>query len=417
VTQRRWVVGVTAVALIALLAFIFTARRSSPIEVQAEPVVRRPVFRSYVTASGEIVATRYANIGSSAMGRIVSLAVKEGERVAAGQLLARIDPVQASSAADAARAEVMALRAEVEAAGEQRQAATAEVAFARAVSADRQRVLSRLSDLNAEGLVPLADLDAARAGAETAEAQLAAAEAALRRAQQAREAAAGRLARSRADAERARDTLAKTEVASPIDGIVTRLSVQEGEMVVVGIQNQPGTILMTVSDLSAINAEVKVAEAEVLRLSLGSPADVTLEALPGSAFAGQVVEIGASALPALGTGAAVREFRVVIRLQEPAPGLRPGLTCDADILVGERTNALTVPLQAVVPREIDGRERTGVFVVNNGLARFVPVETGLIGGLEIEIDGLDEGTPIVVGPFQTLRELQSGDRVRVSSER
>ena len=179
-------------------------------------------------------------------------------------------------------------------------------------------------------------------------------------------------------------------------------------MVVVGVQNQPGSILMTVSDLSAINAEVKVAEADVLRLKTDNPATVSLEAAGCRTFPGRVVEIGASALPQVGTQAAAREFRVKVRLSGDTSALRPGLTCDAEILVAEKTNVLTVPLQAVVQRG----DATGVFVVQNDVATFTPVTSGIIGGLSIEVGGLAEGATIVAGPFQALRELTDGTRVR-----
>jgi HlyD family secretion protein len=210
--------------------------------------------------------------------------------------------------------------------------------------------------------------------------------------------------------------LSKTEIVSPIDGVVTRLRVREGEMVVIGIQNQPGTTLMTISDLSAINAEVKVAEADVLRLAIGQRTSVTLEALPGQRFPGHVVEIGASALPATGTGAAAREFKVVVRLDHVEARLRPGLTCDVEIVTSERHDVLTVPLQSVVLRggAAQETERSGVFVVADGRAVLTPVSAGVIGGLDIEVSGVDEGTPIVVGPYQVLRELSDGAFVRVS---
>jgi HlyD family secretion protein len=179
-------------------------------------------------------------------------------------------------------------------------------------------------------------------------------------------------------------------------------------MVVVGIQNQPGTILMTISDLSAVNAEVKVAEADVLRLALGNRAKVSLEAAGGRSFPGRVVEIGASALPQVGTQAAAREFRVRVRLDGDVSTLRPGLTCDAEILVAEREQVLTLPLQAVVQRGGD----TGVYVITDGAATFTPVTTGIIGGLAIEVSGVAEGATVVAGPFQTLRELADGARVR-----
>ena len=180
-------------------------------------------------------------------------------------------------------------------------------------------------------------------------------------------------------------------------------------MVVVGIQNQPGTTLMTISDLRQIDAEVKVAEADVLRVGVGQAATVVLEALPGRTFRGKVVEVGASALPVSGTGAAAREFKVVVRLDDTEPGLRPGLTCDADIVTSERANVLTVPLQGVVLRPgPDGVDRTGVFVIKDGTAAFLPVKAGVIGGLDMEVSGLAEGESVVVGPYQTLRDLQDG---------
>ena len=237
----------------------------------------------------------------------------------------------------------------------------------------------------------------------------------MRRSEQAVAAAEHRMAQGRADESRAKDVLAKTRIEAPIAGVITRLNVQEGEMVVMGVQNQPGTILLTISDLAAVQAEVKVAEADVLRLALSDPATVTLEAAPGEAFSGHVVEIGASAIPQTGTQVAAREFKTVVRLDGGADRLRPGLTCDVEILVEERRNVVVVPLQAVVERPApDGTRRAGVFVVRNDTASFVPLaRTGIIGGLDIEVEGLAEGSRIVAGPIQTLREL--ADNARITS--
>lgn len=405
--MRRLLIALAVLSLI-VVGYVSRDRGPQATEVEFAAVTRTPTLRAYVTASGEIVATRYADIGSSAMGRLVGLAVKEGDRVRAGQILARIDPVQAASSAAAASAGLSALEADARGARDQARAADAELASARARAAESQKALARAKDLRASGLIPQAELDTAVANAEATEAAVAAAAAALARVEQARDAADRRVAQGRAEQTRARDLLQKTEITAPIDGVVTRLDVEEGEMVVVGVQNQPGTILMTVSDLSAINAEVKVAEADVLRLKDGNTATVSLEAAGGRSFPGTVVEIGASALPQVGTQAAAREFRVKVRLSGDVSALRPGLTCDAEILVAERTNVLTVPLQAVVQRGDD----TGVFLAENGVATFRPITTGIIGGLAIEVDGLSEGATIVAGPFQALRELTDGARVR-----
>ncbi|MBM3781349.1 MAG: efflux RND transporter periplasmic adaptor subunit [Acidobacteria bacterium] len=407
--------ALVGIAVVAVAVFVMRGRgRTEGTLAEVSTVSRTESLQSYVTASGEIVATRYADLGSSAMGRLVQLSVREGDVVKAGQVLARIDPVQAASTADAAAAGVRALEADAEGAANQIKASQAELAAAEARSSDAARVLTRARELRISGLVAQSEVDTAQANADAASAQVRSAQAAIDRLQQARSAAERRVAQGRAEVSRARDQLAKTDITAPIDGVITRLDVEEGEMVVIGVQNQPGTILMTISDLSSINAEVKVAEADVLRLGLDNAATVSLEALPGKKFAGKVAEIGASALPQTGTQAAAREFKVKVRLEGSDLGaLRPGLTCDAEILVARRSNVLTVPLQAVVQRPgADGTPQTGVFVVTDGIARFTPTTTGIIGGLTIEVDGLQEGATIVSGPFQVLRELKDGAQVR-----
>jgi len=419
--RNKWVIVLLAVALLAALVVVMRRNGGSAVEVTADSARRRDVFRSTVTASGEIVATRYADIGSNVMGRIVSLRVAEGDRVKAGQVLAVIDPVQARAVVTAAEALVGALQSEAQATDDQVRGAEAERAAARARLREAELALTRAKSLHDEALAPRADLDTAQAAYDAARAQARAAEAAVERATKSSAAASGRIAQARAQAAGSRDVLSKTQITAPIDGVVSRLQVREGEMVVIGIQNQPGTTLMTVSDLSVIDAEVKVAEADVLRLQLGQAATVVLEAIPGRQFAGKVVEIGASALPVVGTVAAAREFRVVVRLDAPDPALRPGMTCDAEILTSERRNVITVPLQAVVLRPAgagagaEGRtdEQAGVFLVEQERARFTPVTTGIIGGLEIEVSGLPDGARVVSGPYQALRDLADGARLKI----
>ena len=412
--MKRRTVGLIAAAGIIIVGAVFVARRGGGgVAVDTQPAARKPIFRSSVTASGQIVAQRYADIGSSVMGRLVELRVKESEAVKAGQIVARIDAVQAAASASAANSRVKGAEADLRATADLLQSAQSDLDAARARSQEAQLKLQRTRDLRKDGLVPVAEFDSATAAADTAAAQVRSAESGIRRLQQVREAADRRVAETRADSARVADVLAKTDIVAPISGVVTRLPVQEGEMVVMGIQGQPGTTLMTISDLSAIDAEIKVAEADVLRIALDQTATVTLEAIPGVSFTGRVVEIGASALPIAGTGAAAREFRVKVRLDNPDPRLRPGLTCDAEVLTAERRNVLVVPLQAVVVRPgANGEERTGVFVTDGGAARFLPVTPGLIGGLDIEVSGVNEGTTVVVGPFQALRELQDGQAVR-----
>ena len=410
---------VCLVATAAIAVWLFAKRGPERLLVDVGPVTRQARFRSTVNASGEIVASRYADIGSNVMGKIVHLPVAEGQRVRAGQLLARIDPVQAESDLSSAREQVRAMEAEERAATQQVRAATAELSAAEARTREANQQLARKQALRENGLLPAAEYDTARAAADAADADLASARTAVDRARQSAEAAARRVAQSRAQRIRANDIFAKTSIVSPMDGVVTRLRVREGEMVVVGIQNQPGTTLMTISDLGAIDAEVKVAEADVLRLARDQRATITLDAIAGKRFEGTVVEIGASALPVSGTGAAAREFKVVVRLSNPEPGLRPGLTCDAEIVTSERENVLTVPLQSLVLRQHEkaGAARTGVFRIVDGTARFVPVTSGVIGGLDVEVSGIDEGAPVIIGPYQALREIQDGTFVKMTNAR
>jgi HlyD family secretion protein len=414
-TRTRWLI-LGVLAIVAVTAVVLSQRDPARVAVDAVRATRQPRFVSTVTASGEIVATRYADIGSSVMGKIVSLPVAEGERVRAGQVLARIDAVQAESDVSSAQAQVLALEADQRGAREQVRSAAADVAAAEARAADAHQQFVRKKELFDAGLAPAVEFETARSTAENARAQLAAARAAADRVLHEQAAAERRVAQARAERRRARDILSKTSIVSPIDGVVTRLHVREGEMVVVGIQNQPGTTLMTVSDLGAIDAELRVAEADVLQLALGQTSMVTLESMPGRSFAGKVVEIGASALPVSGTGAAAREFKVVVRLDRPDARLRPGLTCDAEIVTAERADVLTVPLQSVVLRQpaAGAPEQSGVFVVEDRRAKFVPVTAGVIGGLDIEVRGITEGSPVISGPYQALRELQDGVLVETS---
>ena len=410
-TRFRWAaIGIVVLLMTAFFALGRGDQKGQKVELA--PAERKAEFRSFVNASGEILAESYADVGSSVMGRVVELPVTEGEAVSAGDLLARIDPIQARSELQAAEAAIQAFQAEAESGSEQVAAARADLELAQAEARESTINLERLETLFREDLVPASELDTARAVAESRTARVSSARAMVMRSESTSEAARRRVVQAQAQAARARDVLEKTSIESPISGVVSRLQVRQGEMVVIGIQNQPGTVLMTVSDLSELNGEVKVAEADVLRVAVEQQATVRLEALPEVVFQGRVTEVGASALPQLTAGAAAREFRVEIRLLDPAPGIRPGLTCDAEILVGEKKNVVVVPLQSVVIRtREDGSEAHGVFTVSEGAARFTQVETGMIGGLDIEVQGIEEDTEVVVGPYQILRTLEDGDPV------
>lgn len=411
--SRRTLGAIVGATILVLVVWrTLAGGGGAAVDVDVQTVARRDAFRSVVTASGEVIATRYADIGTSVMGRVMELRVAEGDEVSAGDVMARIDAAQAQSAADASTAAVDALEAEADSAEQQLRTTRSQRDVAAARNREAQRESERALGLFDRGFIAESERDAAVAGAEAAAGELAAAEASVARAEGSATAAKRRVAQARAQLDGTLDTLQKTEIVSPIDGRVTRLNVREGEMVVIGIQNQPGTTLMTISDLADIDAEVKVAEADVLSIVNGQQASVVLDALPGRSFPGKVIEIGASALPTSGVGAAAREFRVVVRLDKPEALLRPGLTCDVEIITEERRDVLTVPLQAVVLRtDESGLEERGVFVVDGEIVRFVSVETGIIGGIEIEVSGIDGGAEVVVGPFQALRVLDDGARI------
>ena len=373
--------------VLGVAGFFLMSRRPRGAVVETTTVTKRETFRSYVTASGEIVAKRYADIGASVMGRVVSLNVKEGDRVREGQVLARLDPVRASSEVEAAQSAARAL-------GDDRKAAEARLTEAR-LTAERN------TSLVDQGLLPKAQGDTSQAALDAAKAQL--------------DAIHSRIDQANAQLRGARDTLSKTAVVAPMAGIVTRLQVREGEMVVIGIQNQPGTTLMRLVGATGLNAELKVAEADALRLRVGQKARVTLDALQGREFAGVVSEIGASSLPPVSLQAAsAREFRAVVSLDETEGALRPGISCDAEILAAEKSGVLAVPLQAVVSRDQGDREVNGVYVVRDGKAVFTEVTLGLISGLDVEVTGVSEGAEIVLGPLAALRAMKEGDELRKS---
>jgi HlyD family secretion protein len=264
------------------------------------------------------------------------------------------------------------------------------------------------------GILPSADLERARTAAATAESTLLAAE---RRVEQAR-----------AQLEGVRDTLAKTTVRSPIDGIVTAKRVEEGEVAVIGVQNSPGTVLLTISDMSVVETEMEVDETSIPSVAVGQEARIRVDAYPNRTLQGVVTEVGSSPILTTNPATDAIKFKVKIQMKEPPEGIKPGLSVQADILTGFRPQALTIPIQALVLREIERapgehpapgapRDEEGVYVVDDGIIRFQAVETGLLGELSLEVlEGLQGGETIVTGPFRALRSLNPGDRVREETE-
>lgn len=396
--KRKWLWIGLVVLLLAVAGGVAASRRGpKPTEVQMAQVGREDV-QAKVSANGRIQAQKKVDISATIAGQITRLAVEEGDRVSKGQFLLQIDAVNPRAAARSNEYSMQALRGDVES--------------ARAALAQARDDLDRAERNYKAGILPAADLERARIGVRNSEAVVQAAE---RRVQQAG-----------ASLEGARDTLAKTTIRSPMDGIVTARRVEEGEVAVIGVQNSPGTVLLTISDMSVVEAELEVDETSIPNVKLGQEARVRLDAYPNQTFRGVVTEVGSS--PIVNTANQAIKFMVKVRLENPPPDVKPGLSARADILTGFRANAVVVPLQALVVREAEGkpasppspessrREQEGVYLVEGGpkggKLRFQPLETGLMGDMSIEVSrGLEGGETVVTGPFKALREIKPGDAV------
>ena len=395
-TPWRWALAGLVLAGAGFGGWKATHRGPTPIEVQTGTVVRADL-QAKVTANGKIQAQRKVDISATIPGQITHLAVREGDRVAKGQFLLQIDPVSPRATARSSAASMQALQREVES--------------ARATVAQALADLTRAEANYQSRIIPEMDLQRARTTVATAEAALSA--------------AAQRVEQARAMLEGAQDTLSKTLVRSPIDGVVTAKRVEEGEVAVVGVLNQPGTVLLTISDMSVVEAEVDVDETSIPTVKGGQEAIIRIDAYPNRTFTGVVTEVGNSPILQTGTATDAIKFRVKVQLKDPPPDIKPGLSVQADVLTGFRPQALVVPIQALVVRDIERkpgeapppgqpREEEGVYLMDAGKARFQAIKTGLLGELSMEVtSGLKGGETIVTGPFKALRTLKPGDPVKL----
>jgi len=399
--KKRYVL--TALGLVLALAgggYAYAKRRPKPTEIEIATVGREDI-QAKVTANGKVQAKRKVDISATIAGQITQLAVKEGDRVRKGQLLLQIDSVNPRAAARSNEFSTEALL-------QDQQLADANLAQARSD-------LRRAEDNFAAHIIPEAEIQRARTAVATAEA---AAKATSRRVEQAR-----------ATLEGARDTLAKTTVRAPMDGIVTAKRVEEGEVAVIGIQNSPGTVLLQISDMSVVETELEVDETAVPSVRVGQEARLRVDAYPNQTFKGLVTEVGGSPiLPPAGTQSNAIRFKVKVQIQDPPSDIKPGLSVQADILTGFRPKALVVPIQALVIRDrerkpgdaADGtpRDEEGVFLNDAGKAKFQAIKTGLMGELSLEVvSGLAGGETLITGPFKALRTLKPGDAVKVEEKK
>ncbi|HET7873527.1 MAG TPA: efflux RND transporter periplasmic adaptor subunit, partial [Terriglobales bacterium] len=378
--------------------------------------------------------------------------VKEGDKVKRGQLLAALENVQSEADVNAMRAQLASNQTDAVAADAALKTALAQSKSSSADLARAKLDYERAQALVKSQLIAQQDYDAKKAAYEVAEAVAAQDQARVAQSRANLDSAQQHIHQTKAQLTRQMDVLSKTVYTAPFDGVVTNVPVHEGETVVVGIQNSPGSTLMTVSDMGVITAEVRVDETDIVNISLGQPAEVTIDAMPGKTFKGKVTEIGDNAI-VRSTGVSTsqttastqeaKDFKVVITLENPPANMRPGLSATAKITTGTGHNVLTIPIQALTVRDKNDLEAQskkgkknsaaapsptpkkenqdiqGVFVVTREKkAEFRKVETGLTGASEIEIkSGVQEGDEIITGSFKVLKTLRNGAGVKVDNSK
>ena len=414
-------IGVTLVVVVAGLAAMTAATRGGDsVSASVQPVTKRDLV-AVVNASGWIRPHRRVDVQADIMGRIVELNVREGQAVRRGDVLLRIDPTQYEAAVSRARAAVSeALAREAQARANLLQAERAFERYQQLAKANAQLVSrQQIEDAQTQVAVQTEQFRAAQFG----------------------------VAQSRSGLEEAQDRLSKTVIRAPMDGVVTRLNVEEGETAIVGTMNNAGSLLLTVADLATMEAVVKVDETDLPELHLGDSASLQIDAFPKQKFTGRVTEIGHSAIRspeqqalqgAGGQGQAI-DYEIVVTLDSPPATLRSDLSVSAEIITAKRQQVLSIPIIALtvrekggtkpLPNEDDaaqraaeamadeekGEDQEGVFVVRSGKAEFVPVTVGIAGKDHFEVlSGLSEKDSVVAGPYDVIRTLEAGKKVRAT---
>jgi HlyD family secretion protein len=410
--RNKLLVGAGAVVLIAGLVVISAgARRDRGAEVRFEKVARKDLVAA-VTASGKIQPKKKVDISADITGRITQIAVREGDLVREGQFLLQIDPTVYE--ANLQRAQALW------------SAAQAGAVQARANRDQSERALQRTKELRAQNpnLVPAEQLEQAQTAFDIADANLTAAQ--------------HQVDQSRAAVQEARDNLRKTRLIAPMAGRVTRLPVEEGEVAVPSTFSKDIGLLMTISDLSVIQAKVQVDETDVVRIHLGDSVEVSIDAFPDTGFTGRVTKVSNSSVltaasSATGQNDRAVDYEVEVTLDHPPTDVRPDLSATARIVTDTRKQALSIPIIALTVREhtpvstenrpVDTtatrkkKETEGVFVVSKGAATFRPVKVGIAGDEYFEVvDGLKEDETIVAGPYQAIRDLKDGAHVRQAKQ-
>lgn len=415
--RKKWGLIGAGVLIVAIIGITTAAKsRNKATEVRIEPVERRDLVAS-VTASGQVQPQTKVDLSADITGRVVRLAVKEGDVVTKGQFLLEIDPSQYKASAERAAAAVASARS---------QASTARPSLIQA-----QRNYERLLALKKANPTLVSDeqVEQLRTQVEVAMAQL--------------ESATNGIAQSQASLRDAQSLLAKTTIFAPMSGRITRLNVQEGETAIMGTLNKDAATLLTISDMSVLETKVKVDETDVSRISLGDSTVIQIDAFPDTTFVGRVTKISNSSIKAGGSSISggstdqAIDYEVTVQLLNSPPATRPDFSSTAKIITDTRRNVLSVPIIALTVREpeptpkgdsgavtlghtktpikeVGKKEAEGVFVVGtDNKVTFHPVKVGIAGEKYFEIlSGLKPGEKIVAGTYQAIRDLKDGTLVR-----
>ena len=467
--KTKWKVTIGIVLGVAAVAgTVASVRWSQSAQVTVQTAVAaRGDLTSIVTASGEVKPKTYTNLGANAQGRVMQLMVKEGDHVRRGEVVAKIESIQATADVEQQRASIASAEADSTASEAGLKVQDDTIKTQRA-TIDRTKADLDLAKINYDryeqlykaGVAPKSDFDQRKSTYESQVAGLREAELRLdqlisQRAQTVAQlqSTQRRVTQAQAGLTRLTDILEKHDVVTPLDGIVTTLPVQIGETVVPGIQNSAASSIMTVADMSIVTAEVHVDETDIVNLKIGQKADVTIDAIPDRTFSGHVTEIGNEAIlrstgqvasASATSSTEAKDFKVVVQLDNPPQEVRPGLSCTAKIVTATRKDVLAIPLQALTVRQkgeladaaaarkkqkdsgqapldlVNEKQRreevTGVFVIANQKAEFRKVETGITGTTDIEVlSGVEPGDQIVVGSYQAIRTMRPGSRVKVDN--
>lgn len=370
--KKKVIIGVGIVVVILVIILLNVKFKGSAEEVKVEKV-KIGEIKSVVSAPGRVSPENEVNISSDIMGKLTRLNVEEGDRVRRGQIVAELDRTREEAA--------------VEIAGSSLRSAEASFEMKKATFERREKLFEKQ-------LISREEFEAGET--EYKMAKLAVDE-------------------RRASLKSALESLEKTIIRSPLEGVVTRLNVEEGEIVVTGTMNNPGTVLMVLSDLAHMEVECEVDETDIVDLEVHQAAEIQVDAFGDTIFKGHVVEVSnAGKTIYSGTQEEMTNFQVKVAFDSTDSRLRPGMSSTVDIIVASEDSAVMVPIQCVVQRGEEKEKKSGVFVVEKDKAVFREVETGISSETDIQVtEGIEEGEPVISGPYSVLSKLKDGDNVKV----